>query len=568
MIADNLGLVPSRVSLNVADDAGALLVRSGLVSASALDAARAQVRQLGGTLGEQLVAAGAIGDEALTDFYRQRLLVPQVNPNTLARLPARVIGTVPPKMAIELRVIPVSLDADNNLTVAMSDPSDRRAVDEVAFYTNAFVVRAVATQMQIAWCLAHYYGHVTALGQRLMQPAAAAPAAAAPRTKGLTAKVQATRHRAIAPVTGPVAVARPVGAPLDDPRPAPPPLDDVGRASDPDLSVDGVPEARPRPRSVSGEIRVPQRRAPSIRPPMPEPLEDDSGPVIVMDARDSSPVITIEETGDDTGPTMLPVRRRPVKSDPPELAARAGEVAIADAHAPRVELETPSIVVSEVDLRPPEPVEEVTGEIVVPDAPVGQAIDVDDISGGVVIHEHYQKESEPVLLERRRPTPDASAAAPATLAALEDDGGDDVVVLEAKKRPVRTEKRTRVGIGVMPAVTRPHRDTVEAAAPDAIVEDAVVEDADDDEITGVELVSLTGVATSAEYDDTPTRVSTRAIPAAAGRDDDDAPALPPSRPRRRRRCSRSRPCGCPRRRRARRCRRPRRCRRRRPCRRR
>ena len=174
-----IGIV--RVHDFVADDAGALLVRSGLVSSSALDEARARVAELGGTLGEQLVAAGVIADDALTDFYKTRLLVPQVNPNTLARLPAKVVATIPSDMAIELRAIPVSLDADNNLTVAMSDPSDRHAVDEIAFFTGAYVVRAVATQMQIAWCLAHYYGHVTHLGQRLLQPSS--PAATAARCK-------------------------------------------------------------------------------------------------------------------------------------------------------------------------------------------------------------------------------------------------------------------------------------------------------------------------------------------------------------------------------------------------
>src|SRR6185436_11053263 len=135
----------------MADDAGALLVRSGLVSSSALDEARSKMQALGGTIGEQLVVSGAISDDALTDFYRSRLLVPQVNPNTLARLPQRVISSIPSDMAVELRAVPVALDAENNLTVAMSDPSDRHAVDEIAFFTNAYVVRAVATQMQIAW---------------------------------------------------------------------------------------------------------------------------------------------------------------------------------------------------------------------------------------------------------------------------------------------------------------------------------------------------------------------------------------------------------------------------------
>src|SRR6185436_4563323 len=137
---------------------------------------------------------GSVDDEKLTNFYKQRLLVPQVNPNSLARLPAKVVAVIPSEMAIELRAIPVSLDNDNNLTVAMSDPSDRHAVDEIAFFTGAYVVRAVATQMQIAWCLAHYYGHVTALGARLIRPAAqpgAAATAAAPATTAAAAPAAA-----------------------------------------------------------------------------------------------------------------------------------------------------------------------------------------------------------------------------------------------------------------------------------------------------------------------------------------------------------------------------------------
>src|SRR3984885_6069268 len=160
----------------MADDAGALLVRSGLVSSSALDDARSRVADQGGTVGEQLVAGGVVTDDQLTDFYKSRLLVPQVNPNTLARLPAKVVAVIPSDMAIELRAIPVSIDPENNLTVAMSDPSDRHAVDEIAFFTGSYVVRAVATQMQIAGGLAAYYGHVTALGQRLLQASETEPA--------------------------------------------------------------------------------------------------------------------------------------------------------------------------------------------------------------------------------------------------------------------------------------------------------------------------------------------------------------------------------------------------------
>src|SRR5262249_44228521 len=113
---------------------------------------------------------------------------------------------------------------DNNLTVAMSDPSDRHAVDEISFFTGAYVVRAVATQMQIAWCLAHYYGHVTDLGERLMEEPGARPRAksdsnphARPRRRGDTGKVALARHKAIAPGES-VDVARPSGQILDQTR--------------------------------------------------------------------------------------------------------------------------------------------------------------------------------------------------------------------------------------------------------------------------------------------------------------------------------------------------------------
>lgn len=458
----------------MADDAGALLVRAGLVSTSAFDDARARVERGGGTLGEHLVAVGAVADDALTEFYRQRLLVPQVNPNTLARLSAKVVGAIPPDMAIELRSVPVSLDADNNLTVAMSDPSDRHAVDEIAFFTGAYVVRAVATQMQIAWCLAHYYGHVTLLGQRLIQPTAgpavAAAAAAAPtRARGLTGKVEAQRHRALAPITAPVDVQRPNSGELDAVAGAP-------AAPTAEVIAGAVPDApQPRARSVSGEIRVPSRRAQSIRPPMPEPLEDDDGPEITVEAR------AIHD--DATGPRMVPIRRT-TKPDPPELAARAGEMSGGrGARGDHAVDDQPRIIVDQDELRPPvQPA--VSGEL---DAAPAATIEVDDTSMGVVIHEHLARESEPVLLERRRPSepqqpqqprPPVLPAAqdePATTvrprrAPTSDDGADttddDVVFLDAIKpaRPAtRSERPTQVGVAPPPA--RAHRDTEATGVP-------------------------------------------------------------------------------------------------------
>lgn len=485
----------------------------------------------GGTIGEQLVAMNVIGDDALTDFYRSRLLVPQVNPNTLARLPIKVIAAIPSDMAIELRAIPVALDNENNLTIAMSDPSDRHAVDEITFFTGAYVVRAVATQMQIAWCLAHYYGHVTALGQRLVSSTGASAPVSPPvaRAKGLTGKVDAMRHRGVAPLTGPINVPRPnsgeivlsaIGANDSTPRlgVSPPPKVEEPAASEPAVDSDGVP-ARPRARSISGEIRVPQRRAPSIRPAMEDPLEDESGPVITLEA---------DEPGEDdaTGPRTIPVaRRRKVKSDPPELYARAGEVNVDTGPVREVDVEEPRIIVEAEAIKAPHPTMTVTersGEMRItarpePSAAPSRTIELsEETSAAVVITDRPDRDdgdSQPILLERRRPSDQPTSTTITRAPSADDDEDDDgeVLVLEARKpklTPSRLSRQTQVGIGALPAQTaRSHRDTEASAIPSLV----------DDDPTSAEAMSS----------DDPT-VLTTAAPRGGDDTSDETLAAPPS----------------------------------------
>lgn len=456
----------------MADDAGALLVRSGLVTASALEDARARVDAQGGTLGEQLVAADVLSDDALTEFYTSRLLVPRVNPNLLARLPASVVGAIPAEMAIELRAVPVSLDADGNLTVAMGDPSDRHAADEIALASGRYVVRAVATQLQLAWCLAHYYGHVTALCQRLLQTSANEPAvrraveasAARPRLRGATGQIAAARRHAIVP--GAVAAEPAIGAAASPAADVDPPTPPEPRAHRDTLQEEPVEAAIPtaRARSVSGEIRVPSRRASSIKPPL------DDGELVEVAPELSEPTITIEagEPADEpladepTGRTRpAPRRRRAVKSDPPELAARAGEVDITTGRIAKVELDDePRVVVA------PEVsgIREVSGELVIARTPRNISVEAAEESSAVVIHEQMPIESQPILLDRRRPSEPPTAGAPlAPRASAAAPDGDDVVVLASRKtaaRPAtRPERRTQIGIGANAATTRGPDDT-------------------------------------------------------------------------------------------------------------
>jgi hypothetical protein len=491
-----------------------LLVRSGLVSSAALEQVRAKVADDGGTIGEQLVSQGIVDDGQLTNFYKQRLLVPQVNPNTLARLPAKVVAVIPSEMAIELRAIPVSLDNDNNLTVAMSDPSDRHAVDEIAFFTGSYVVRAVATQMQIAWCLAHYYGHVTELGERLIQPDGAdkprpsdSQPAQRPRTRGITGEIVASRHKGIVP--GEAFVDGTPDERANDER-----ANDERANNEPAKNAVPAPAAeeptKPRSKTASGEIRVPQPRAQSIKPPLP----DDSGPVVVLEdvggeidtttrdsgptTRDSNPVLEMEadeggayepviEIGVGNESKPVPKRRRPADPDPPELAARAGEVQLATGQPIRkIEFDEPRIIIADeladeinpkpAPVPPPSmptakaPLEaavEVSGELRVREhrdrAPTDDELSSifvelgEEDSAPVMIHDQRVDESGPVLLDRRRqsssdaPTSTVLTAAP--LAEIRDELSEPIE-LPTKKLAERKKAITKIGIGAVTVATR------------------------------------------------------------------------------------------------------------------
>jgi hypothetical protein len=284
----------------VADDAGALLVRSGLIADDQLHEARRAQAAAGGTVAEHLVLGGAVDDDELTRFFRSRLMVPQVNPNDLASIAPRIIAKVPADMAAEFRAVPVHLDREGNLTVAMAEPSNSHAVDEIAFFTGHYVVRAVATQRQLAWCLAHYYGFVTPLGETLLQPELS-PADGVPRPvrpHSVTGQVKAMRHD----VRAPVASEDP-----DDERPTPP----------------GVPPALVIVAEEPTPPTGPQK--PSNRPPtLPPELAPRAGEVVVRGGRDddpdaSLPAVVVEEAkGTDTSPILLERPRRP-SEEPPTL---------------------------------------------------------------------------------------------------------------------------------------------------------------------------------------------------------------------------------------------------------
>jgi len=150
------------------------------------------------------VRLGLLDEEHLVAAFQKNLSIARVSAAALARVPRDVLSTVPPHMAAELRVIPTDLDSTGNLTLAMVDPTDDRAADEVAAYTQRQVQRAVASPTAMREALRTHYG---------VQLGKAGAGGGAPAAK---AAAKPAAAQAAAP-----AAAKPAAAPTEKPAAAP-----------------------------------------------------------------------------------------------------------------------------------------------------------------------------------------------------------------------------------------------------------------------------------------------------------------------------------------------------------
>jgi hypothetical protein len=142
----------------MADMSGALLLRHGLVTQAQISQATAVQRKDGGSFGECLVRIGAVDEEQLVEFYHKRLMIPRIADAKLFIVSPKVLSLVPADMAAEFRAVPVEVDNEGTITLAMSDPTNNHAVDEIAFFADRFVLRAAGTESAVRRAIETHYG--------------------------------------------------------------------------------------------------------------------------------------------------------------------------------------------------------------------------------------------------------------------------------------------------------------------------------------------------------------------------------------------------------------------------
>lgn len=134
---------------------GELLVKENLITPVQLQQALAEQKKSGGRLGSNLTKLGFISEDELTEFLSRQYGVPSINLSEF-EIDPNVVSLVPQDLAIKHQLIPVNRSG-NTLVVAMTDPSNIFAIDELRFATGYNIEVVVATEKSIKEAIDRYY---------------------------------------------------------------------------------------------------------------------------------------------------------------------------------------------------------------------------------------------------------------------------------------------------------------------------------------------------------------------------------------------------------------------------
>src|SRR6267142_1749475 len=134
---------------------GELLVRENLISLQQLQKAQDEQKKAGGRIGYHLTKLGFIEESELTNFLSKQYGVPSISLKEFD-IDAEVVRLVPKDVAEKHQCIPVNR-AGASLILAMSDPSNIYAIDDIKFLTGYNVEVVVASEQAIKEALEKYY---------------------------------------------------------------------------------------------------------------------------------------------------------------------------------------------------------------------------------------------------------------------------------------------------------------------------------------------------------------------------------------------------------------------------
>lgn len=140
---------------------GEILVRENLISSQQLREALEYQRGSGGRLGSNLVKLGIISDDVITAVLSRQYGVPSINLD-LFQIEEETIKLISQEVALKYAVLPIS-KVGATLTLAMADPTNVFAMDDIKFMTGLNVEPVIASEASLQIAIGKYYGSSKAI---------------------------------------------------------------------------------------------------------------------------------------------------------------------------------------------------------------------------------------------------------------------------------------------------------------------------------------------------------------------------------------------------------------------
>jgi len=142
---------------------GEILVKNSLITREQLTSALQEQKMSGGQskLGTVLIRQGLISEHDLVSFLSRQYGVPTINLNEYEIDPA-VVKIIPPEVVQKYNLVPVNR-AGATLIVAVSDPSNLFAIEDIKFMTSYNVEMVVASESDIRGAIDKYYDQSASL---------------------------------------------------------------------------------------------------------------------------------------------------------------------------------------------------------------------------------------------------------------------------------------------------------------------------------------------------------------------------------------------------------------------
>ncbi len=135
---------------------GELLVERKVITLEQLNQATAIQQEKGGLLGQILVGLGYATEEAVAQALTAQYGFPYL-PLKHYSIDGELLQLIPENVARQYCLIPVDR-IGNTLTVAMADPLNTRAVEDIEMLTRCCVQVFVSTMSDVTEAIERYYG--------------------------------------------------------------------------------------------------------------------------------------------------------------------------------------------------------------------------------------------------------------------------------------------------------------------------------------------------------------------------------------------------------------------------